>query len=107
MRVQALGAKGSILTQDKMPMGMRKGIVSTAAAKESKRRREARENGVILEREVKKAKTSKKGRGERPVDLPGVGRMRGAELKVSAREAKAIADSVRRPAEKGRGKRKR
>lgn len=106
MRVQALGATGSILTQDKMPMGMRKGIVSSAAAKESKRRREAKENGVILEREAKKAKTSRK-RGERPVDLPAVGRMRGAELKVSAREAKAIADSVRGPVGKGRGKRKR
>ena len=107
MRVQALGAKDSILSQVKMPMAMRKGIVGAAADKESKRRREARENGIILEREMKKAKTKKKGRGERPVDLPAVGRMRGAELKVSAREARAIAASVRGPAGKGKGKRRR
>ncbi|AEO57735.1 hypothetical protein MYCTH_101762 [Thermothelomyces thermophilus ATCC 42464] len=108
MRIQALGAKESILTQAKMPMSMRKGIVSAAAAKEEKRRREARENGIILEREVKKTKTTKKkGRGERPVDLPAVGRMRGAELRVSAREARAIAESVRGPAGKGKGKRRR
>jgi hypothetical protein len=109
MRVQALGAKGSILSQSKMPMSMRKGIVGAAATKEGKRRREARENGIILERETKKAKiTKRKGRGDRPVDLPAVGRLRGAELRVSAREAKAISDSVKAPAgrqKKSRGRR--
>lgn len=108
MRVQALGAKESILSQAKMPMSMRKGIVGAAAVKEDKRRREARENGIILEREVKKARvTKKRGRGDRPVDLPGVGRMKGAELRVSAREAREIAASVRKPAGRGRGKKRR
>ncbi|KAK3295937.1 uncharacterized protein B0H64DRAFT_159442 [Chaetomium fimeti] len=108
MRVQALGAKQSILSQSKMPMSMRKGIVGAAAVKEDKRRREARENGIILEREAKKPKiTKKKGRGERPVDLPGVGRMKGAELRVSAREARDIAASVRAPAGRGRGRKRR
>jgi hypothetical protein len=108
MRVQALGAKESILTQSKMPMAMRKGIVSTAAAKEEKRRREARENGIILEKEVKKTKSNKKkGSGARPVDLPAVGKMRGAELRISAREARAIAASARGAGVKGRGKRSR
>ncbi|KAJ4304382.1 pre-rRNA processing and 40S ribosomal subunit assembly [Collariella sp. IMI 366227] len=107
MRVQALGAKGSILSQAKMPMSMRKGIVGTAADKEAKRRKEARENGIILEREAKKAKTKSRPRGDRPVDLPAVGRMRGAELRVSAREASAIAASARRPEARGRGKRRR
>ncbi|KXX75089.1 Protein FAF1 [Madurella mycetomatis] len=107
MRVQALGAKESILTQAKMPMAMRKGIVTTAASKEEKRRREARENGIILEREVKKVKTKKKGRGDRPVDLPAVGRMRGAELRISAREARAIAASGRGAGGKGKGRKRR
>ena len=107
MRLQALGAKESILTQTKMPMAMRKGIVSAAAAREEKRRREARENGIILEREVKKPKTKKKGRGERPVDMPAIGRMKGAELRVSAREARAIAASVAGPGGRGKGKRRR
>jgi hypothetical protein len=86
---------------------MRKGIVSAAAEKEAKRRKEARENGIILEREGKKGKPKKKGRGDRPVDLPAVGRMRGAELRVSAREARAIAASARGPAGKGKGRRRR
>ncbi|EEU46557.1 uncharacterized protein NECHADRAFT_79278 [Fusarium vanettenii 77-13-4] len=72
LRIQALGSKISIHKQEKMPMNMRKGIVAAAGAREAKRRREAKENGVILERE-----TSKKGRRERKrdlgVDRPGVG----------------------------------
>ncbi|KAK3302163.1 uncharacterized protein B0T15DRAFT_294836 [Chaetomium strumarium] len=107
MRVQALGAKESVLAQAKMPMSMRKGIVSAAAEREAKRRREARENGIILEREGKKATPKKRGRGDRPVDLPAVGKMRGAELRVSAREARAIAASVRGPVGKGKGRRRR
>ncbi|CEI39419.1 unnamed protein product [Fusarium venenatum] len=52
MRVQALGSKVSIHKQEKMPMNMRKGIVAAADAREAKRRREAKENGIILERET-------------------------------------------------------
>ncbi|KAK0736984.1 hypothetical protein B0T21DRAFT_264422, partial [Apiosordaria backusii] len=95
LRFQALGAKDSILAQSKMPMSMRKGIVSHNTAKEAKRRREAKENGIILEREVKKSKPSRSkkpsgGRGEREVGAPGVGRMRGATLRISAREAEVL-----------------
>ncbi|KAJ4166955.1 pre-rRNA processing and 40S ribosomal subunit assembly [Fusarium oxysporum] len=61
LRVQALGSKVSIHKQEKMPMNMRKGIVAAADAREAKRRREAKENGVILERETGK----KKGRRDR------------------------------------------
>ncbi|KAM7204063.1 hypothetical protein V8F20_003761 [Naviculisporaceae sp. PSN 640] len=95
LRIQALGAKTSILTQAKMPMGMRKGINQAAVSREEKRRREARENGIILERASKKGKTGssggiKKRRTERPVDLPGVGKMRGSELRISARDVRSI-----------------
>ncbi|KAK3996073.1 hypothetical protein QBC44DRAFT_6479 [Cladorrhinum sp. PSN332] len=111
LRFQALGAKDSILAQAKMPMSMRKGIVGTATAKDSKRRREAKENGIILEREVKKQPAKRKkqgGRGERPVDAPGVGRLRGAQLTISAREARAISsEGVRRGGGGGGGKRRR
>jgi hypothetical protein len=51
LRIQALGAKTSIHTQEKMPMKMRKGIVRAAEEKAERRRREAKENGVVLERE--------------------------------------------------------
>ncbi|KAK3692850.1 hypothetical protein B0T22DRAFT_436088 [Podospora appendiculata] len=118
LRVQALGAKQSVLAQAKMPMGMRKGISAAAVDKEAKRRREAKENGIILERENgggggKKAGGSGRGRGgrkeygqrgERPVDLPGVGRMRGAELRISERDVRAIeASGPRGPKRGGRG----
>ncbi|KAM0562251.1 hypothetical protein ACHAPJ_002697 [Fusarium lateritium] len=90
MRVQALGSKLSIHKQEKMPMNMRKGIVAAADAREAKRRREAKENGIILERETSK----KKGRRDRArdlaVDRPGVGRLKGAELRLSDKDIKSI-----------------
>jgi hypothetical protein len=90
MRVQALGSNVSIHKQEKMPMNMRKGIVAAADARETKRRREAKENGVILERETSK----KKGRRDRgrdiAVDRPGVGRLRGAELRLSDNDIRGI-----------------
>ncbi|KAK4179282.1 hypothetical protein QBC36DRAFT_180509 [Triangularia setosa] len=117
LRFQALGAKDSILAQSKMPMSMRKGIVSHNTAKEAKRRREAKENGIILEREVKKSKPSRSkksgggggGRGEpREVGAPGVGRMRGATLRISAREAEVLnrPGPARRGGRGGRGGRR-
>ncbi|KAJ4200778.1 pre-rRNA processing and 40S ribosomal subunit assembly [Fusarium falciforme] len=93
LRIQALGSKISIHKQEKMPMNMRKGIVAAAGAREAKRRREAKENGVILERETGK----KKGRRERKrdfgVDRPGVGRLKGAELRLSDRDIRGIEGS--------------
>ncbi|CZR40022.1 uncharacterized protein FPRO_04921 [Fusarium proliferatum ET1] len=90
LRVQALGSKVSIHKQEKMPMNMRKGIVAAADAREAKRRREAKENGVILERETGK----KKGRRDRgrdvAVDRPGVGRLKGAELRLSDKDIKSV-----------------
>ncbi|KAJ2983703.1 hypothetical protein NQ176_g493 [Zarea fungicola] len=71
-----------------MPMHMRKGIVASASAKEAKRRREAKENGVILERSAqgKKKSSARGGRNERGVDGPGIGRFKGAELRINAGE---------------------
>ncbi|KAL1872019.1 hypothetical protein VTK73DRAFT_1721 [Phialemonium thermophilum] len=91
LRLRALGSRESLIgPPTKMPMAMRKGIAAAAAAREAKRRREARENGIILERETRK--TKKKGsRAHGPaVDLPGVGRMRGAELRLSQRDIRSI-----------------
>lgn len=94
MRLQQLGSKTSILTQRKMPMGIRKGINAAKGAKEEKRRREARENGIILEREDKRksgggGKKSKR-RGDLAVDMPGMGVFKGGELKLNKREVKAV-----------------
>jgi len=107
MRIQALGAKESVLAQVKMPMSMRKGIIKSAETKEDKRRREARENGIVLERVSKGKGRPQKKRSERPVDMPSIGKMRGAELRISAREVRAIeAEGKRGGREKG-GRRRR
>ncbi|KID79923.1 uncharacterized protein G6M90_00g014600 [Metarhizium brunneum] len=88
LRVQALGSKLSIHKQDKMPMHMRKGMAVAADAREAKRRREAKENGIILERETGKQRRTRGRRSD--VDRPGVGRLRGAELRISERDVKRI-----------------
>ncbi|KAK3494756.1 uncharacterized protein B0T23DRAFT_315277 [Neurospora hispaniola] len=95
MRMQALGAKGSVLEQEKMPMNMRKGIKKASETYEQKRRREARENGIILEKASGKGKGNVKKRsgGDRPVDMPGIGKMRGAQLTISSREIRSMENS--------------
>lgn len=123
LRLQALGAKGSVLKQAKMPMNVRKGLEAAAAERENKRRREARENGVVLERRggggsaivgaggvggaAARGKGKGKRRGSRPVDLPAVGKLRGAELRISARDIRSVENLGRSPAGKGRHKRRR
>ena len=75
-------------------MAQRRGIASAQAAREARRRREAREGGVILERPSASAaaaqKKKKTSRRERAVDAPDVGRLRGAELRLSRRDVRAI-----------------
>ncbi|KAM3430628.1 hypothetical protein MY4824_007597 [Beauveria thailandica] len=97
LRLQALGAKTSVLKQEKMPMNMRKGIVAAARMHEERRRREAKENGVILERSGSGAGSGKKkgsrARQERGVHGPGIGRMRGAELRISEGDVRRIEGS--------------
>ncbi|KAJ6781504.1 hypothetical protein PWT90_06320 [Aphanocladium album] len=94
LRLQALGSKKSVLAQEKMPMHMRKGIVAAAGAREAKRRREAKENGVILERSAAQGKKKgSRGRQERGVHGPGIGRMRGAELRISESDVRKIEGS--------------
>lgn len=95
LRLQALGSKASILKQRNMPMGMRKGINAAKDAREEKRRREARENGIVLEKDDRKGKSGgkkkkSKGRGDVAVDMPGMGRFKGGELKLSKSEVRAV-----------------
>lgn len=91
LRLQKLGSKESIFTQQKMPMGMRKGINTAKSEREAKRRREAKENGIILETAQKKGgKRKSKGRGDVAVDMPGMGKFRNGELRLSTREVKAV-----------------
>ncbi|KEY71838.1 hypothetical protein S7711_05979 [Stachybotrys chartarum IBT 7711] len=92
LRVQALGSSASILTQDRIPMNIRKGMNAAAAGRETKRRREAKENGVILERAASKKKTRDR-RKDPMMDGPGVGRLRGAELRLSSKDVRGIEGS--------------
>ncbi|OAP56652.1 hypothetical protein AYL99_08764 [Fonsecaea erecta] len=85
MRMQALGSKSSMFHQEKMPLAHRKGILAKAAGREASRRKEARENGIILEKASGK-KTSKDARRERAVDVPTVGRFRGGTLTLSKKD---------------------
>ena len=82
LRIQSLGAKGSLFDQDKMPMSHRKGIQGKKRMREGRRREEAKENDIVLEKKQRTAGFSS-GKRERGVDAPGVGRFRGGTLKLS------------------------
>ncbi|EME82472.1 uncharacterized protein MYCFIDRAFT_138302 [Pseudocercospora fijiensis CIRAD86] len=98
MRLQDLGAKTSAIQQEKMPMSMRKGISGKAASREASRRKEAAENGIILEKFKQRSKASEKAR-VRGVTGPGIGKMQGSTLKLSARDVRSIQGP---PGRKGR-----
>ncbi|KAI1448296.1 hypothetical protein F5Y02DRAFT_303657 [Annulohypoxylon stygium] len=109
IRTSALGSKTSIYKQVKMPMSHRKGIAAAATARESKRRKEARENGIILERP-----TSGSGKGnvkmrkrEKAVDAPAVGKLRNGMLKLSRKDITEIQGSEKRSGGRSGGKRRR
>ncbi|KAI9901840.1 hypothetical protein N3K66_003657 [Trichothecium roseum] len=104
LRIQALGSNTSILKQEKMPMNIRKGMVAAAATREAKRRREAKESGIILEREVRKKTKQRTRRGD--IDRPGVGRMRGAELRLSDKDVRGIEGTKDVFGRRGGGKRR-
>lgn len=103
LRLRALGSKESLFTQKKMPMGMRRGINAAVKGREEKRRREAKENGIVLEREQKRETKRKRGGGGGDVDLPAVGKMRGAQLTLSKRDIASIENSGTRGSRGGRG----
>ncbi|KAK8022320.1 hypothetical protein PG993_013087 [Apiospora rasikravindrae] len=112
LRLASLGSKDSIYKQAKMPMSHRKGIIAAAEKREEKRRREARENGIVLERATtgvhegwtglkgKKSKSSSSGGGaggsrkrEAAVDAPAVGKLRNGLLQLSKKDIREIEGS--------------
>ena len=88
--MQALGSKKSILTQVNMPMGHRKGIVEKAKQREEERRREAKENGIVLEKAKLKDRGAKKEGRDRGIGAPGVGKLSGGMLKLSKEDIFSI-----------------
>ena len=100
MRLKDLGAKQSILEQVNMPIAHRKGIQAKATSRATNRRKDAAENGVILERF--KAAPKVEERRERGNDGPAVGKFKNGTLKLSARDVKAIEGPKSRTGGKGR-----
>lgn len=71
-----------------MPMSQRKGIAAKAKMRDDKRRSEARENGIVLEREKKVRKVA--GKRERGVGGPSVGKFKGGTLTLSKKDVASI-----------------
>ncbi|KAI1364134.1 hypothetical protein F5Y08DRAFT_307572 [Xylaria arbuscula] len=89
LRLSALGSKASIYKQAKMPMSMRKGINAAAEGRETKRRQEARENGIVLERPAASSAVGKKaakGKRSGAIDAPSIGRMNNGMLRLSKKD---------------------
>ncbi|KAB8416333.1 hypothetical protein FH972_024853 [Carpinus fangiana] len=103
LRLQALGSKSSILEQEKMPMSFRKGIAAKKKQKEESRRRDARENGIILEKETvertRRERDDVERKRERGVGGPSIGKFKGGTLQLSKRDLGAI----KGPSRGGRG----
>ncbi|KAF2755970.1 hypothetical protein EJ05DRAFT_502444 [Pseudovirgaria hyperparasitica] len=102
LRIQGLGSKVSVFKQEKMPASHRKGIVAKAKNREDTRRKEAKENGIVLERpQIKKGRDAAKKR-DRGVGGPAVGRFKGGTLSLSKGDIRDIVGSRG----KGKGKRR-
>ncbi|KAI0177715.1 hypothetical protein BJ166DRAFT_29217 [Pestalotiopsis sp. NC0098] len=110
MRVAALtenkNKSSSIFKQDKMPMSHRKGIEGARRDRDAKRRREAKENGIILEKATGSGKKGpQRSARERAVDAPAVGKLRNGMLKLSKRDVAEINGPVRRGNDKKKRRR--
>ena len=88
MRLKSLGAKKSLLEQRNMPMSHRKGIASKAREREDRRRLEAKENGIILEKAAMQSKTV--DRRLRGVGGAAVGQFKGGTLNLGKRDIASI-----------------
>lgn len=69
-------------------MSHRKGIVKKARGREEQRRKEAKEAGIVLEKEKREKKFQ--GKRERGVGGPAVGRFRGGMLVLSGKDIESI-----------------
>jgi hypothetical protein len=79
-------------------------MIAKAQEREAKRRAEAKEAGIVLERETRKKKGADRGR-ERGVGGPSVGKFRGGMLTLSKKDVRDITGEG--GGERGKGKAKR
>ena len=85
-----------------MPLAQRKGIIAKATERNDSRRREAKENGIVLEKAVK-GKKKHEAKRQRGVGAPSVGKFQGGMLKLSRKDVAEIVGPKETP--KGRGRR--
>ena len=85
-------------------MAHRKGMLAKASSREATRRKEAKENGIILERATGKGRATG-ARRERGVDVPAVGKFRGGTLKLSKHDVLDIQGPGRSGSRGKRGRR--
>jgi hypothetical protein len=71
-----------------MPMSQRKGIAAKKRTREDRRRAEAKENGIILEKEARVKKAA--GKRDRSVGGPSIGRFKGGTLTLSKQDVRSI-----------------
>lgn len=72
-----------------MPPSHRRGIIAKAAQKEASRRKEAEENGIILEKETKERR-AKRVKRDPGVGGPTVGKFSNGTLKLGRRDINDI-----------------
>jgi hypothetical protein len=89
LRIEALGGKREVV-KERTPMAIRKGIEEKRINREKKRRREAKEAGIVLEKEVKERKERKRVKGMGVVAEPGVGRWKNGGLVLSKKDVASI-----------------
>lgn len=86
-RLAALGAKDTVLKQRNVPNTIRYGIKNKEREREQKRRKEAQENGIVLEKaQAKKRGNTMEKKRERSVGNPGVGKFKGGTLTLGKRD---------------------
>jgi hypothetical protein len=88
LHLRSMGAKKSIHAQKSMPMSHRKGMTAKSQRREEKRKAEAKESGIILEKETKTRKFS--GKRESGVGGPGIGKFKGGTLNLSKADVRSI-----------------
>ncbi|KAL8705005.1 MAG: hypothetical protein Q9201_001850 [Fulgogasparrea decipioides] len=94
IRQQTLGSKSSLFSQQSMPLAQRRGILAKAAERDEKRRREAKENGIILEKAMKsRARDRQRQRG---IGAPSVGKFSRGILTLSKKDVAEIVGPSKR-----------
>ncbi|KAL9124365.1 MAG: hypothetical protein Q9217_006298 [Psora testacea] len=92
LRLRDMGSRSSIFSQPRMPIAQRKGIMAKAVTREEARRREAQENGIVLEK-ASRTKRLVDVKRHRSIGAPAVGKFRGGTLRLSKKDVAEIQGS--------------